>query len=125
MGLWCPLSQDPGALQEDQALRESPVTTESREIQARMGKLAQRDLQDSQGLPEMPAPKETRATVERVSLDPGAPQGPQDLLDLDSDRRLWTWRALGSQIWRLSGAPLDFLAPPAPLVLLAPAPALL
>lgn len=123
MGLWCLLSLDPEdrpALQELQGPRERLVMTENQEILARMGKLAQKDLQDSPEPPEMPAQEEKRETVERVSLDPEVPQGLQDPQDLDSDRRSWTWRALGSQIWKPSGASLDCLAPPALLVPLAP-----
>lgn len=101
------------------------MTTENQGILARTGKLAQRDLQDSPGLPETLAPEERRETVEMVSQDPEAPQGPQALQDLESDRRLWTWRALGSQTLRHSGGLLEYLAPRAPLVPLAPpAPAL-
>lgn len=127
MGLWCLLflgPEDPPAPQGLQAPKERPVMTENLEIPARTGKLAQKDLQDSLGPLETPDSKERRETVERVSLDPEAPRGPQDPQDLESDRHLWTWRALGSQIWRHSEGPLDCLVPPAPLVPLAPALAL-
>lgn len=123
MGLWCLLFLGPEAPQAPQGLqapRERLVTTENQEILARTGKLAQKDLQDSLGPPETPDSEERRETVEMVSLDPEAPRAPQDPQDLESDRRLWTWRALGSLIWRHSGVPQDFLAPPAPQVPLAP-----
>lgn len=123
MGLWCQLflgPEDPPVPRGLQAPRERPVTTENQEILGRTGKLAQKDLQDSLGPPETLDSEEKRETVEMVSLDPEAPQGLQDPQDLESDRHLWTWRALGSQIWRHSGVPLDCLAPPAPLVPLAP-----
>lgn len=125
MGLWCPLSPDPEGPQVHKGPRESLATTESREILVKTAKQAQRDLRDSQAPPETPAPEDRREMLERVSPDPEASRGPQDPPDLDSDRRSWTWRVLGSQTWKHSGAPRDCLAPPAPLVPPAPpAPAL-
>lgn len=98
---------------------------ESREIQVKTGKRAHRDQQDSQELPETQVLKETRATEERDSPDPEDPQDHLDLQDQALNRRLWTWRALGST-WNLSGAPLVSLVPPGPPVLQDPlAPALL
>lgn len=118
----CPLSPDQEDPPECLDLRETRGSTENQVILVRMERPALKDLQDSQGLPEILAPKETREIVERVSLDPEDHPDLQDLQDQGSDRRLWTWRALVCPTWRLSGASPDSQAPPALPVLPAPLP---
>lgn len=115
MELWCSRCLDPRGLlgfQVQKGLQEPQASMENREIQARMGKLGQWDLEGLLGVKAALEPKERRASVERASQGRGvlqdylAPQGPAAGTGLPS----WTWRGLDLLTWTNSGVPVVPLA---------------
>lgn len=103
-----------------QAPRAQQELMESQVTPVRMEKRVLKDLQASQEPQVTPAPKERREIVERGILAPGDPLDLQDLQDRDTDLLSWTWRVLGSLIWKQFGGLLVSLVLLAPLVLLVP-----
>ncbi|KAK5890749.1 hypothetical protein CesoFtcFv8_014240 [Champsocephalus esox] len=105
----------PGAATEAQ--RDHRGLMESQVILVRMEKPALRDPLASQEPRVILDLKETRGTVEMVSLAPGVHQ---DFPVQESDLPLWTWKAQGSLIWNLFGDCLAYKVPLVPQGLLVP-----
>lgn len=104
-------------------LQDLEELTGSRAIQEKMEKLVQLDLEVSQELQEVLVPKAKRVSVEKVNLDPEAPQAYQDLLDQETviAQHFSTWRDQGSQTWTECGrVPVVLRAPQVLRVLLVP-----
>lgn len=88
-------------------LKDLQELTGRRAIQEKMEKLVPLDLEASQEVKEVLVPKAKRVSVEKVNLDPEAPQAYQDLLDQATviAQHFSTWRDQDSQTWTECGVP--------------------
>lgn len=114
---WCSRCLDPPDLQDHREQREPrdlQELTESQVTQERTERLVLQGHKVPQEVRDLLEPKAKRVRSERVSQDPEAPRVHQDLLDqeMETARRLWTWRVQDSQTWTRSGVSVVLRAPP-------------
>lgn len=118
MALLCRRWLDPLDLQDHRGQMGLPDLQELMEnlvIQERTEKLVLLGHKASQEVQELLVLKAKRVIVEKVNLDPEAPQVHQDLLGLApvTAQRLLTWRDQDSQTWTKSGVFRVFQVPQA------------
>lgn len=113
--LLCSRCQDPKGLLGFlvwMGLQDPQAQMENREIQEKMGKLANQVLEGLPGIRAALVPKDRRESVEKASQGQGAPQDYLALQDpaVGTVLHSWTWRDLDLQTWTNPGVHVVLLA---------------